>query len=121
MLKVIRLRAFFNNHDSRSLDYFFLREDNLEPIHSPDFRFISHLSDVIWDDGNALFYGLESSSLTELFHKVDIHSNWNALVTDSQLGLKHTLIRRTPIIQSESGEVLGSYLLGLFLMTMPVC
>ncbi|MCG9788804.1 ATP-binding protein [Vibrio mediterranei] len=109
------VESFFNNHDSRSLDYFFLREDNLEPIHSPDFRFISHLSDVIWDDGNALFYGLESSSLTELFHKVDIHSNWNALVTDSQLGLKHTLIRRTPIIQSESGEVLGFLFVGVVL------
>ncbi|MFC5079782.1 Autoinducer 2 sensor kinase/phosphatase LuxQ [Vibrio thalassae] len=106
---------FFNNHDYRGLDYFFLREDNLEPIHSPDFRFISHLSDVIWDDGNALFYGLESSNLTELFHKVDIHSNWNALVTDSQLGLKHTLIRRTPIVQSESGEVLGFLFAGVIL------
>ncbi|MBY6198053.1 quorum-sensing autoinducer 2 sensor kinase/phosphatase LuxQ [Vibrio hangzhouensis] len=109
------VETFFDDYDTRSLDYFFLREDNLEPIHSPDFRFITHLSDVIWDDGNALFYGFEDVSLVRILEQVDIHSNWNALVIESQLGDRHTLIRRTPVINSESGEVLGFLFVGIVL------
>ncbi|MCL9776667.1 quorum-sensing autoinducer 2 sensor kinase/phosphatase LuxQ [Vibrio methylphosphonaticus] len=109
------VESFFENYDSRSLDYFFLREDNLEPVHSPDFRFITHLSDIIWDDGNALFYGLEDHSLQDILAQVGAHNSWNAVRVDSQLGELFILVRRTPIINSESGEVLGFVFVGIVL------
>ncbi|PMH38243.1 ATPase [Vibrio sp. 10N.286.49.C2] len=109
------VEQYFENYDTRSLDYYFLREDNLEPIHSPDFRFITHLTDIIWDDGNALFYGLEDHSLIDVLQQIGAHSNWNVVRVDSQLGELFILVRRTPIIHSESGEVLGYLLAGIVL------
>ncbi|MGF1748281.1 quorum-sensing autoinducer 2 sensor kinase/phosphatase LuxQ [Vibrio cionasavignyae] len=109
------VEQFFDKYDSRSLDYFFLREDNLEPVHSPDFRFITHLTDIIWDDGNALFYGLEDHSLQDILLQVGAHSNWNTVRVDSQLGELFILVRRTPVINSESGEVLGYVFVGIVL------
>ncbi|CAH0529640.1 LuxQ periplasmic sensor domain-containing protein [Vibrio hippocampi] len=109
------VEQYFQDVDTKALDYFFLREDNLEPLHSPDFRFITHLRDVIWDDGNALFYGLEDYSLFELRSQVEFQNQWAVVSVSSQLGERHILVRKTPIIASESGEVLGYLYVGLVL------
>lgn len=109
------VEQYFINRDDQTLDFFFLREDNQEPVHSPDFRFIFHLKDMLWNDGNALFYGIDELSLANIANKANANSQWSIIKTPSQLGLMHVLVRRTPVIDSESGEVLGFLFVGIVL------
>lgn len=109
------VESFFQTFDARLLDYFFLREDNLQPSHAPDFRFITRSDDIVWDDGNALFYGLEQSSLATLNVAAGKTNNWKTVATGSQLGERHILLRRTPIVDRSSGEVLGQLFVGVIL------
>ncbi|MGF1773166.1 ATP-binding protein [Vibrio wakamikoensis] len=109
------VESFFETFDARLLDYFFLREDNLQPSNAPDFRFITRSDDIVWDDGNALFYGLEQSSLATLNVAAGKNNNWNTVAAGSQLGERHILLRRTPIVDRSSGEVLGQLFVGVIL------
>ncbi|WP_394151030.1 quorum-sensing autoinducer 2 sensor kinase/phosphatase LuxQ [Vibrio maritimus] len=106
---------FFQSRDAESLDYFFLREDNLQPTHTPDFRYITTNSNIVWDDGNALFYGLEENSLSTMNIAASKTNSWTTVSTDSQLGERHILLRRTPIVDRSSGEVFGHLSAGVIL------
>ncbi|NMT18791.1 ATPase, partial [Vibrio parahaemolyticus] len=49
---------FFAQKNSENLDFFFLSIDQADPSHTPEFRFLTDASGVIWDDGNGHFYGV---------------------------------------------------------------
>jgi two-component system autoinducer 2 sensor kinase/phosphatase LuxQ len=109
------VESFFQTLDAQPLDYFFLREDNLQPSHAPDFRFVTRSDNIVWDDGNALFYGLEQSSLETLNVAAGKTNSWKTVSSGSQLGERHILSRRTPIVDQSSGEVLGQLFVGVIL------
>lgn len=109
------LVEFFSKGDKESIGYYFLGLDQSEPKHVPDIRFISKPNGVIWDDSNAEFYGLDFELLGDIAHQVAFNSNWHLLTLHTSIGARHLLVRRTPIINSDTGEVLGQLYIGVIL------
>ncbi|MGL5107864.1 MAG: quorum-sensing autoinducer 2 sensor kinase/phosphatase LuxQ [Vibrio ordalii] len=93
--------------DNDSIDQFFFGVDQLEVTNTPDIRFISDSDSLIWEDGNAQFYGIEQNELVNMSHKVALSNNWHMIKSPSQLGYTYLMLRRTPVIDSPSGEVIG--------------
>jgi two-component system autoinducer 2 sensor kinase/phosphatase LuxQ len=76
---------------------------------------VTRSDNIVWDDGNALFYGLEQSSLETLNVAAGKTNSWKTVSSGSQLGERHILSRRTPIVDQSSGEVLGQLFVGVIL------
>ncbi|ASU23912.1 ATPase [Vibrio qinghaiensis] len=93
--------------DNDSIDQFFFGVDQLEVTNTPDIRFISDSDSLMWEDGNAQFYGIEQNELVNMSHKVALSNNWHMIKSPSQLGYTYLMLRRTPVIDSPSGEVIG--------------
>ncbi|MDE1264995.1 ATP-binding protein [Vibrio aestuarianus] len=85
------------------LDLYFLGVDQLEPINTPDIRFISNVDELIWEDGNAQFYGIARLDLAKMARKIALSSNWHMIKS----GSIYLMARRSPIIDLVSGEVVG--------------
>ncbi|MEZ9409484.1 quorum-sensing autoinducer 2 sensor kinase/phosphatase LuxQ [Vibrio lentus] len=110
------LREYFNsNDDEEALSYFFFGVDQREPDHAPDLRFVSTHDGVVWDDGNGRFYGLDQSNLENISGEVAFSSNWHFLKLVTEIGDRHLLARRTPIVDNETGEVLGQLYIAIVL------
>ncbi|MGR5408205.1 quorum-sensing autoinducer 2 sensor kinase/phosphatase LuxQ [Vibrio sp. PNB22_8_1] len=102
------IRDFYvkrNNQDA--LNYFFLSIDQNDPAHTPEFRFLADHKGIIWDDGNAHFYGVNDRILDNLASKVTFSDNWYNINVQTTIGSKHILIRRVPVLMPKTGEVLG--------------
>nr|WP_165314214.1 quorum-sensing autoinducer 2 sensor kinase/phosphatase LuxQ [Vibrio ziniensis]QIH44563.1 response regulator [Vibrio ziniensis] len=89
------------------LDQYFLTVDQLELSNTPDIRFITSQKDMLWDDGNSQFYGIETKELGKIVRRVSISSNWHLIKSPSQLGPTYLLVRRSSIVDPATGEVLG--------------
>ncbi|MEZ8336702.1 quorum-sensing autoinducer 2 sensor kinase/phosphatase LuxQ [Vibrio cyclitrophicus] len=109
------LRGYFDTHNEEALSYFFFGVDQREPAHAPDLRFISTHNGLVWDDGNGQFYGLDNTSLESISNEVSFSSNWHFLKLATDIGDRHLLARRTPIIDNATGEVLGQLYIAIVL------
>ncbi|MBD0787165.1 response regulator [Vibrio sp. Y2-5] len=89
------------------LDQYFLTVDQLELSNTPDIRFITNQKEMLWDDGNSQFYGIETKELGKIVRRVSTSSNWHLIKSPSQLGPTYLLVRRSSIVDPASGEVLG--------------
>ncbi|GLQ72496.1 LuxQ periplasmic sensor domain-containing protein [Vibrio penaeicida] len=93
---------------SNKIDYFFLDLEQNDPLNTPDFRFITtDRGEVEWNDGNGLFYGLTEVHMERISTSISFGRDWHYLSQDTVLGERNLLIRRTPIISLENGQVLG--------------
>ena len=92
---VNRLARFFNGIDQGS------------PELAPDFRFITERSQIVWDDANYQFYGLSMEQLSHISKDMTTGGSWHLSQTPSLLGTRYLMVRRVPIIDMGSGEVLG--------------
>ncbi|KDN29314.1 ATPase [Vibrio fortis] len=101
------LKEYFASGDKEELSYFFFGVDQREPNHAPDMRFVTTHDGVSWDDGNGQFYGFDESSLEYMSTQVAFSSNWHFLELDTEIGKRHLLARKTPIVDNKTGEVLG--------------
>ncbi|WP_299692216.1 quorum-sensing autoinducer 2 sensor kinase/phosphatase LuxQ [uncultured Vibrio sp.] len=101
------LREYFDTHNKDALSYFFFGVDQREPNHAPDLRFISTHDGLAWEDGNGQFYGLDDKNLEHISDQVAFNSNWHFIKVMTDIGERHVLARRTPIIDHKTGEVLG--------------
>ncbi|CCN68399.1 LuxQ periplasmic sensor domain-containing protein [Vibrio nigripulchritudo] len=98
------------------VDFFFLDLEQNDPLNSPDFRFItSDNGDVEWHDGNGLFYGLTDLHLERISTSISLGRDWHYISQDTVLGERNLLIRRTPIISLENGQVLGHLYIAIVL------
>ncbi|MBW3695973.1 response regulator [Vibrio sp. T187] len=109
------LTNFFTTKDQESLSYYFFGIDQKEPDHAPDLRFVTTHDGMVWNDGNSHFYGLSQDNLATLANKVAFSSNWHFIKIDTDIGERHILARRTPVIAPESGEVLGQLYIAIIL------
>lgn len=89
------------------LDQYFLTVDQLELSNTPDIRFITNQKEMLWDDGNSQFYGIETKELGKIVRRVSISSNWHLIKSPSLLGPTYLLVRRSSIVDPSTGEVLG--------------
>ncbi|PMH43207.1 ATPase [Vibrio sp. 10N.286.49.B3] len=98
---------FLKDKNKDKLDDFIFSLDQKASNQVPDLRFIGQDNRIIWGDSNANFYGLASEDIKALSEEVKFGSNWHFIKLDSALGQRHILARRSPVIDPESGEVLG--------------
>ncbi len=73
---------FYTERDEEALNYFFMSIDQSDPSHTPEFRFLTDHQGIIWDDGNAHFYGINNLILSRLASQVTFSNNWYYLLTD---------------------------------------
>lgn len=109
------LTNFFTLQDQDALSYYFFGIDQKEPDHAPDLRFVTTHDGIIWNDGNANFYGFSPDNLQALSERVAFSSNWHFLKMDTTIGDRHLLARRTPVIEPDTGEVLGQLYIAIIL------
>ncbi len=109
------LREYFDTGNDEALSYFFFGVDQREPDHAPDLRFVSTHDGLVWEDGNSQFYGLDESSLTHISDEVSFSSNWHFIKLRTDIGKRHLLARRTPIVDNATGEVLGQLYIAIVL------
>lgn len=96
-----------DSDSGHALDQYFLSVDQLELNNTPDIRFITDLKEMVWEDGNSQFYGVPPKELNALIRKVSINSNWHLIQAPSVLGTAYLLARRSPIVDTMTGEVIG--------------
>ncbi len=96
-----------HGHLTNELEQYFLSVDRSDISHMADFRFIANVTQPIWDDGNAQFYGLTDNTFIHIIEQVAFSHDWHLITTRSLIGDVYLLVRRTPIIDTVSGESLG--------------
>ncbi|RJX75460.1 response regulator [Vibrio sinensis] len=79
--------------------------DKSDPDVAPDFRFITSENRVIWSDENNSFYGLSSTQLTQISQEMGTSSQWYLSQAYTSMGMRYLLLRKSPMINIESGEV----------------
>jgi len=99
----------------QSLDRFFNSIDQLSPDVAPDFRYIRSNDDLIWDDGNFQFYGISKKQINHLSTEMSTGPDWHISQTPSSLGVRYLAMRRTAIVDINSGEVVGHLYIGIVL------
>ncbi|MDF2155335.1 quorum-sensing autoinducer 2 sensor kinase/phosphatase LuxQ [Vibrio sp. CAU 1672] len=99
--------GFFGQPDLDALNYYYLSIDQNDPSHTPEIRFLADHNQIIWDDGNALFYGLNEAALESLANKINYSNNWYYLSPQTLMGQRHILARRVPVLSPQASEVLG--------------
>ncbi|MCG9554619.1 ATP-binding protein [Vibrio sp. Isolate31] len=109
------LREYFAMGDEEVLNHFFFGVDQREPDHAPDLRFVSTHDGLVWEDGNAQFYGLDGNNLEHISDEVSFSSNWHFIQVMTEIGKRHLLARRTPIVDNKTGEVLGQLYIAIVL------
>ncbi len=105
--KSVTLVQALHSRISQQLDEYFQTVDQLELSNTPDIRFITTQSELIWDDGNSHFYGIETAELSKIIRRVSISNNWHLIKSSSELGPTYLLARRSSIVDPKTGEVLG--------------
>ncbi|WP_158119290.1 quorum-sensing autoinducer 2 sensor kinase/phosphatase LuxQ [Vibrio metoecus] len=104
-----------DSRQASQLDEFFSSVDELELSNSPDLRFISSNDTILWDDGNASFYGIAAQELNKLIRKVAISGNWHLVQMPSDGKSLYVLVRRSSLIESVTGHVMGYLYVGVVL------
>ncbi len=102
-----------NSHSD--IDGFFNGVDQVSPSVTPDFRFITNNNTLIWDDANSPFYGINKQDLLQISRNMSMGTSWHLEEVESVMGGRYLLLRRTPVIDLDSGQVLGYIHIGLVL------
>lgn len=103
------------SRDFKALENFMLDLEDVTPNSNPDIRFISEYDQLTWEDGSGAFYGLTHQQIDALSQQVDYNNSWSFFVPSTSLGDRHIMLRRSPLVNPTSGEVLGYYFIGLVL------
>ncbi|MEZ8824770.1 LuxQ periplasmic sensor domain-containing protein [Vibrio amylolyticus] len=104
-----------SNETPRPLDQFFAVVDEVNPHLTPDFRYITTSDGMFWGDESYTFFGIEENPLNMVSLQLNASKSWHLVKISSLLGTQHLLLRRTPIVNSETGEVLAMYHIGVVL------
>lgn len=103
------------SQNSQQIDSFFNGVDQLSPDIAPDFRFIVRDNEIIWDDANYQFYGISERQIETLASQMMTGPDWHISQTPSSLGVRYLGLRRTAIVDTSSGEVVGHLYIGIVL------
>ena len=70
---------------------------------------------MVWDDGNSQFYGIESARLTVISKDIVVGSDWHVAQVPSSMGTHYLMVRRTPVVDMKTGEVVAHLYIGVVL------
>ncbi|MGR5429559.1 quorum-sensing autoinducer 2 sensor kinase/phosphatase LuxQ [Vibrio astriarenae] len=97
------------------IDRLFAGLDNIDSSLVPDIRVITRSDRLYWNDANHGFYGISERSLQSLTQNLAQTKHWYLAQTPSQLGTRYILMRRSPIVDTQTGEILGMLNIGVVL------
>lgn len=97
-----------SQNDGYALEHYFRSIDQMDPDNTPDVRLIGDLNHVLWDDGNAQFYGIVRSDLQSLYQNLSLNNYWVLTPLPSFSSPTYALARRTALVDLDNGEVIGS-------------
>ncbi|UUM32611.1 quorum-sensing autoinducer 2 sensor kinase/phosphatase LuxQ [Vibrio japonicus] len=103
------------SEDANAVDRFFTALDQTIPNLSPDFRLLATSDGVVWDDGNYQFYGLSHKQLSAMNKGAVFGNDWHLSQTPSSMGTRYLMVRRTPVVNLTSGEVVAHLYIGVVL------
>lgn len=109
------LTSAVKSTEHNKIDGFFNGVDQVSPTVTPDFRFIINNDKLLWDDANSQFYGIDKQELVSISHHMSMGTSWHLEEVESLMGGRYLLLRRTPIIDLDSGQVLGYIHIGIVL------
>ncbi len=98
---------FYKERDEEALFLFFLSIDQSDPSHTPEIRLLTDQQGIIWNDGNAHFYGINDSILNNIAQNITYTNNWHYVTSPTSMGARHLLVRRVPVMEPQIGEVMG--------------
>ncbi len=98
---------YYSDRNEDALNFFFLSIDQSDPSHTPEVRFLTDHQGIIWDDGNAHFYGINDLILDSLARNVTFTNDWYYMTSHTPIGSRHLLVRRVPVMAPQNGEVMG--------------
>lgn len=90
-----KLNTYFSNIEAKS------------PYNSPDFRFIEVNNKLYWDDGNSSFLSLNENCLKIIIKKNLNINTWYYIKMKEPLSEADFLIRKTPIVNNDSGRIVA--------------
>ncbi|KOO09942.1 ATPase, partial [Vibrio xuii] len=70
---------------------------------------------VVWDDGNYQFYGLSHQQLHSMNNGIVFGNDWHLSQTPSSMGTRYVMLRRTPVVNIASGEIVAHLYIGVVL------
>lgn len=74
---------------------------------APDFRFVASRDQVVWADYNFQFYGITQAQIQHLHDQTVASRAWRLEQLPTPLGVRYVLLRRTAIVNLDTGEVFG--------------
>lgn len=89
------------------IDNYFSGIEAKSPYNSPDFRFIEVKNELYWEDGNSFFLSLNKRCLKELLKKNLNINTWYHIKMKRPENEADFLIRKTPIVNNESGKIVA--------------
>ncbi|GAD79608.1 LuxQ periplasmic sensor domain-containing protein [Vibrio ezurae] len=107
------LIELFDAEDYQAIDHYMYELEEVDPHGVSDFRFMFRYGDLVWDDGHASLYGLNRQRVLALESEISFNNNWYFLAPSKALGDKHIMVRRSSLINSKNGELIGYYYVGL--------
>lgn len=90
-----------------SLEHYFEGIESKSSYNSTDFRFIEIDNALYWNDGNNVFLGLMEDHYIKIIEKNIYINTWYYMKVEKSAPQAHILIRKTPIVFPETGEVRG--------------
>lgn len=70
---------------------------------------------MVWDDGNSQFYGIEGARLSVISRDIVVGSDWHVAQVPSSMGTHYLMVRRTPVVDMKTGEVVAHLYIGVVL------
>lgn len=113
--KSMTLHQYVQENVKAQIDDYFLSVDQANLKDSPDFRFITKGQTLYWDDDNSPFFGIVQTDLMTLIKDIAYNESWHFEVLDIDIGQRNLLVRRMPMINDSTGEVLGKLYIALVL------
>ncbi|PJC87363.1 ATPase [Vibrio sp. HA2012] len=109
------LQQYLVRHEEKRLDGYFLHLEKTDTNMVFDFHFITRQHHILWDDGNAPFFGLHEAELEQLSKGVTFYNKWHYVRAGTGERAIHLLVRRVPVVDERSGEILGKLYGGIVL------
>ncbi|MCL9779865.1 ATP-binding protein [Vibrio sp. S4M6] len=95
------------------LDTLFSGIDKMDPSLAPDFRFITQVHKIIWHDRHSKFYGITLADISNLANDSSLVNTWRMVKVDSLLGMQYVLMRHTPVVDMQTGRIVGMMYVGI--------
>jgi two-component system autoinducer 2 sensor kinase/phosphatase LuxQ len=113
--KSATLLAYVTFNTKDGIDNYFIAAEKADLSSAPDFRFIVKGNELFWEDGNSPFFGIGRDQLIRFSYDIAFNNSWHYSSIDSDIGKTHLLLRKTPMVDDLTGEVVGRMFIGVVL------